>query len=109
MKSTPSAPGSGVRTKVSGVCSRWSGFRLLRVAPKWCTFYLSGTAISCLILADLGGKTLEKLLAHGERCLDIFGAHRLGVIVADPAGAAQKEHGRRHAARHDHGIVSGSA
>ena len=28
------APGSGVRMNVSGVCSRWSGFRLLRVDPR---------------------------------------------------------------------------
>ena len=79
-------PGSGVRTKVSGVSSAWSFWIELRVWPRWC-IGASGTngvsiriILSCVSYLSLirgrssveRGELIEKALAGFQRRLYIL-------------------------------------
>ena len=51
----------------------------------------------------------RNLRPTSQRGLHIFFAHSFIGMVADAAGAAQKEHRRGHARGHHHGVVAGAA
>jgi hypothetical protein len=52
---------------------------------------------------------LEKSHPGFQRSFDIFGQNCFIGMMADAARAAQKQHGRRHPASDNHGIVTGTA
>ena len=64
---------------------------------------------SSRILATPAASALKKFAADVQCGLHIFFAHGFGGMVADAAGAAQKEHRRGHARGHHHGVVAGAA
>src|SRR5580658_9025867 len=82
-------PGSAVRTKVSGVNSRWFGCCELRVWPRLCTGYP-------LMEFARRRKLVEKMQAARNRLFDVVRCDRLGRVVADAAGSPQTNHRARN-------------
>src|SRR3974377_1115144 len=91
-----------VRTKVSGVKSRWLGCCELRVCPGLCTLIFlqkfAGT-----------GQPIEQMQTAFQRLRHVVRVDGLGGVVADATGTAEKDDSCRQTLCQDHGVVSSAA